>query len=214
MKKSKFLKVLFTALALVLVSIISVSGTLAYLKKTSNPVVNTFAAANLVPEEPGDDGKPNFRIEESKLTGDPDNYTLDPNEKVDGNNYTVIPGAELPKDPSIVINKLQVEAYLFVEVVDKLPDTITWTMADGWTKLTGVTGPVHGGEVYVYNTELAAQPEAAPAYTISLIKDNKLTVASNYAEDQTTTELKFVSYLAQTTGFTTAAEAWAANFAS
>ena len=74
------------------------------------------------------------------------------------NVYELLPGLDIPKDPHIrVTGKTSIDAYLFVEVVEKGDvDTdnkvITYAMDSGWLKLNGVTGK-NNGTVYVYKGE-------------------------------------------------------------
>lgn len=91
------------------------------------------------------------------------------------NKYTLIPGLDIPKDPHIVITgKTEIEAYLFVEVVDKTNEAITWEIADGWTLLDGVTGKKDNGTVYVYNTVLDENFTGSPVY---ILKGDQITVS-------------------------------------
>ena len=94
---------------------------------------------------------------------------------VKNNTYTLIPGLDVPKNPHIIITeKSPVEAYLFVEVVENLPDTVTYSMASGWEELA-VSGK-HGGKVYVYNDVLDENTTADPIY---ILKDNLIYVSQD-----------------------------------
>lgn len=85
---------------------------------------------------------------------------------VKNNTYTLIPGLDVPKNPHIIITeKSPVKAYLFVEVVEALPDTIEYTIADGWQSL-GKIGK-HGGTVYVYNTQLDENTPETPIHILA-----------------------------------------------
>ena len=80
-------------------------------------------------------------------------YELNMGNTVTANTYTnVMPGVDIPKDPYIIItDKSPIPAYLFVEVVDTLPNSsgVTYTMdASNWLSL-GDIGK-NGGSVYVY----------------------------------------------------------------
>ena len=72
------------------------------------------------------------------------------------NVYELLPGLDIPKDPHIrVIGKTSIDAYLFVEVVEKgdvalAEKVITYTVdSNYWLKLNDVTGK-NGGTVYVH----------------------------------------------------------------
>lgn len=82
--------------------------------------------------------------------------TTDVDETDLGNEYILLPGLDIPKNPFVRISgKTPIEAYVFVEVVDNLPANsgITYSLTADWTKLEGVTG-AHGGTVYVYKDVL------------------------------------------------------------
>lgn len=80
-------------------------------------------------------------------------YELDLDNIVLSNTYeTVMPGVDIPKDPYVTItDKSSIPAYLFVEVVDTLPNSsgITYAIdSSNWLSL-GISGK-NGGTVYVY----------------------------------------------------------------
>lgn len=203
-------KVLLSVLAIVLICVISVTGTLAYLTLNTAAVTNTFVAAGggqLIDETNG--GK--FVLDESlavkkmeTVNGEPvflGQYELNTTAaRVTSNSYDVLPGAVLPKDPAVTITqKTSVPAYLYVEIVDGTTGGIfSWTIADNWTKLDGVTGK-NGGTVYVYNTVLTNT--SCPTGSIPVLKDNKVTVAN--ADDLQLGDagktISFYGYLAQAT---------------
>ena len=113
------------------------------------------------------------------------------------NAYTLIPGLDVPKDPHVVITKPNnLPVYVYVEVVSKLPSTITFELADGWTKVDGVTAP-NGGTVYAYNTAITADE------TIHILKKdgngNSIFVSQKLLSGDTTgIELDFYAYMYQT----------------
>lgn len=190
-------KVILSICALVLVCVISISGTLAYLKVTTQaPVVNTFVAAGggSLLEATG-----SFVLDESKANKAGNVYTLNTAERVTENSYEVLPGSSVPKDPTITVKgKNDVAAYLYVEIVDGTSN-INWSIADGWTRLDGVTGK-YGGAVYVYKDTLANPTDVAggATYTITVLKDDKVTIGNvenlELGDGKTMT---FYAYLAQ-----------------
>ena len=110
-----------------------------------------------------------------------------PNEAVTGNIYTLIPGLDVPKDPHVVITKPNnLPVYVYVEVVSNLPSTITFELADGWTKVDGVTAP-NGGTVYVYNDAITASG------TFFILENNKIMVSQKLLSD-TTADIKMTIY--------------------
>lgn len=221
-------KMLLTILAMVLVCVLSVTGTLAYLTFTTPEVKNTFTAGDVVPEN-------GFSLDEPDPDDDdiPEDTTIVNNQN-NGKDYTnVLPGTTLPKKANLKITKLGAKAYLFVEVLDNLPtDTagnksITWTVAEGWQVLKNgsadVNGP-HNGKVYVYYKDTAdtttSLPKSDAEQTVAIIggEDGKeLTVTGTYAgstDAANPDSLSFYGYLCQAAGFTGAADAWANCFAT
>lgn len=192
-------KVILSICALVLVCVISISGTLAYLKVTTQtPVVNTFVAAGggSLLEATG-----SFALYESKANKVGNVYVLDTAKHVTNNSYEVLPGSSVPKDPTIkVTGKNDVAAYLYVEIVDNTGANLTWNIAKGWTLLDGVNGK-NGGAVYVYNTTLANPDgtEGGATYTITVLEDDKVTIgnADDLKLGETGKTMTFFAYLAQ-----------------
>ena len=203
-------KTLLTILAVMLVCCIAVTGTLAVLfAKTSEPVVNTFTATSQLVNG---DFTLKEHIAEQQKNG---SYTLTEkttNDTVKGNHYDVLPRTNLPKDPYITITeKTNAPAYLYVEVVGKLPAGMHYDMADCWTKLDGVTGN-HNGVIYVYNDGTPIDEESTGLNNISIIKNDTITVddVPGLTEGQEVS-LSFYAYLGQAS-VGTAAEAYTACF--
>lgn len=193
-------KVILSICALVLVCVISISGTLAYLKVTTQtPVVNTFVAAgggSLL-----EDGTGSFVLDESKANKVGNVYVLDIATRVTDNSYEVLPGSSVPKDPTIkVTGKNDVAAYLYVEIVDNTGANLTWNIAEGWTLLDGVTGK-NGGVVYAFDNTLANPDgtEGGATYTMKVLKDDKVTIgdADDLGLGETGKTMTFYAYLAQ-----------------
>ena len=88
-----------------------------------------------------------------------------------GNDYVLLPGLDIPKDPHIVIKgkSTNIPAYLFLEVVDNTPNESLIFSIDGnyWIK-TELKQPQHDGTVYVYSTNQS---------TYTPIKENHAKIA-------------------------------------
>lgn len=149
-----------------------------------------------------------------------ENGSYAPNKETDPvkeNEYLLIPGLDIEKDPYILIQeKTPVRAYLYVEIVDTT-DTyeqegetlplITYDVADHWKATTDRT-PAHDGNVYVYTgdqeTAMILTNENAPTGEIYILKDNKITVSQhirsfgNHAAGDAGL-LEFYVYLVETT---------------
>lgn len=206
MKKTR--NIILGVLAVMLICALTVVGTMAYLTRDTGPVTNTFVAADLINPTSGV-----FTLNESPATESSTavgEYTLDTAAtKVTTNTYAhVVPGTTLPKDPTITVSGLGANAWLFLEVLDATPTTITYTMNTGWTELTGAHAP-NGGTIYAWNAALAP---AAAAQTFKVLSDDTLTVDAAYEGQTTDQTLTFYGYLTQAAGFDTASAAWNATF--
>lgn len=189
-------RTLLSICAILLICVICVSGTLAYMTGSTNEVTNTFIAAG--------DGKlcESIELKEHAVTSDgKGGYTIASDaEEVDAAQYTVIPGTSVSKDPFIrVKGKTAAPAYIYVEVVNTTK-TVTFTMDANWTALTGVTG-THGGTVYVW--ENAVQTTTGNQ-TYNIISDKKVNIADATQENPLTfaagsDTLTFYGYIAQAT---------------
>lgn len=131
-------KVLALVLAMVLVVVGVAAGTLAWLTAKSDTVTNTFTTSDIKVE-----------LKETK------------------NNFKMIPGYDIQKDPKATVLAGSEECFLFVKLEKSANfDTfMTYEMAKGWTELTGVDG--------VYYREVKTA-DIGTAY--SVLKDDKVTV--------------------------------------
>lgn len=111
------------ALILVLVLALGgvIGGTFAWLVAKSDPVVNTFTYGDI-----------NIDLEETD-TG------LDEDENPDTNDYKMIPGQEIPKDPTVTVQDGSESCWLFVKLKKSanFDDFMDYDMADGWSLLDG-----------------------------------------------------------------------------
>ena len=118
-------KGLALVLALALMVVGAVGGTLAWLTAKSEVVTNTFTTSDI-------------KVELKETTGE---------------TYKMIPGGTISKDPQAKVLAGSEECFLFVKL-DKstnFDDFLTYTMATGWTKLEGVTDTVYYREVLTAN---------------------------------------------------------------
>lgn len=123
-----------------------------------------------------------INIIEHKAQKQPDgSYKLNA-EQVTSNTYSVMPGVDIPKDPQIILeNKTAVPGYLYVEIVESIPNTVEYELMPNWIRLGTVIGP-KGGEVYVYSidgtTESIIDDTVFPTeIQIPIIKNNILRVS-------------------------------------
>lgn len=205
-KRSSASKALMLVAAFVLVVGISVTGTLAWLTAKTPEVKNTFTSANLVSS---------ITLLESVATEQADGtYQLGTEKTANSQTYNVLPGVDLPKDPTITITDLEEYAYLYINVDDQLASKLDWELDTDWTAV----GDAYPG-VYYYtgssavNGVLQGNTEK-PDFSIGIIKDNQVQVADDYAaEDGKANTLSFTAYLVQATGNgENAVEAWANTY--
>lgn len=135
---------LFLALALVLVGIIG--GTMAWLTDTTEEVVNTFTDSDI-------------------------DITL---VETTGNDYKMVPGYTISKDPKVTVVAGSEKCYLFVklEKSENFDNFLTYEMADGWTELTGVDN------VY-YRTVDASTADQE----FAVLKDNQVAVKGTVTKE-------------------------------
>lgn len=187
-------------LALVLAIGCAVGGTLAWLISQTNPVVNTFTYGDI-----------NIELYEHEYNAGENKLKTKKATEVD--NYKIIPGVDLPKDPTVEVKANSEACWLFVKVEEEnwpafvdanKTKKVSYSIANDWNALQGQTG--------VYYREVSAQKNAQE---FPVLKENKVTVS----EDLTKTEvdqlkeksptLTFTAYAVQKDGIDTAAKAWA-----
>lgn len=213
MKKKNVKKYLLMVVALMLMCVVSVAGTLAYLSATTEEVTNTFAIGDLFDKNGG-----KFELKEHLATYTANGgYTLknqnnDYNEEVTTNRYDkILPGVDVPKDPFVRVSKLLVDAYLFIEVVglESLPSGLSGAVdTSKWVKDTTLAAK-HNGVIYRYVGDDAAKPgviNATQLKELNILSGQKITVAPTYAGGTGT--VTFYGYIIQAAGIADAATAW------
>lgn len=227
-------KTLTIAIALVLVVALAVGATYAYLTAQTKTVKNTFVAGGAV-----DQNALKLYEHKAKLNDD-GTYTLgsdvlDGSEGKTGNEYTVMPGVNLPKDPTVKVTAANGPYYLFVEVkkgtgfdevtvgkddAAKTGKPLDYTIAASWEKLS-LTGKDETREVYVYyvtgTDSSKTYIQNAATNDIPVLLNDRVTVnADNDIIATLTAEsdanLTFQAYACQATGFDTPAKAFTACF--
>ena len=201
---------LLSVCALILVAA-TVMGTMAYLT-AEDSVTNTFAATTLITDE--DD----FVLKEHKLiTTEDKKLALDEQTEVQENNYPVLPGVNLPKDPFVRVT-VQSDAYLFLEVENNLPAGMTFTVdTTKWDPLMGEDGSqVKRGSNLIYVRKAGIITPAEDPEILNILTNKTVEVANDFdpstltgAEAESKT-LSFYGYLVQATAddYNTALGAW------
>lgn len=224
-------KTLTIAIALVLVVALAVGATWAYLTATTKAVTNTFTAGGAVAAN-------DLTLKEHVATPNTDgSYTLGTTylDEGKGNSYVVLPGVNLPKDPTVTVEKSTGTYYLFVTVEkgsgfvgENAP--LSYTTDSAWKQLEisaeGTTN-VANKELYVYSvttdgTTTYIQPKSDNAVSHAILAgitgdpSNTIKVSDGTAALQlgdNGSELKFTAYACQSAGFANPAAAWNGAFA-
>ena len=203
-------RTLLTVVAMLLVCVLSVMGTVAYLKAETTTVTNTFVAAG----GPGPfvdkkDGVEQFQLLEYKVVQSSSGLYEQTTEEVTANSYSVLQGTEIPKQAFVKLSRTAATvgektvapapAYLYIEVTDELEEQYDWSVdADNWTQLT----EIKNRKIYQYTGSLADADHVLTTVSvdtkIDIIDGNKI-VVKDQALSANTLTLKFAAYLAQAT---------------
>lgn len=183
-------KSLALVLALAMIVVCVVGGTLAWLTATTSEVKNTFTYGDI-----------NITLAETKT------------------DFKMIPGYTIAKDPTVTVVKDSEKCYLFVKVVesDNFDDFMTYTIetgATGWTQGDGTNIP---SNVYYRVVENSTTDKAFDVLKDNqvTVKDTVTKAMLNglNADGATQPTLTFTAYACQymknNTESFTAAEAWA-----
>lgn len=186
-RKIRNRRIAMTVALVLVVALASVGGTIAWLTATTAPVTNTFTTSDI-----------NITLAETK------------------SDFKMVPGGTIAKDPKVTVVAGSEACYLFVKIDEStnLTNFISYTVATGWTPLSGVSG--------VYYREVAATT-ADTAF--SVLKDDQVTVNNSVTKDMMNSltasnypTLKFTAYACQSAylsdlnndGKTDAKDAWEA----
>lgn len=176
-RRSVSSKAFAAVLALVLVLGCALGGTVAWLVAESGPVTNTFTYGDI-----------NIALTETT-----------------GEDYKIIPGVDIAKDPKVTVEADSEACWLFVKVDEVgtfVADKVTYSVADGWTALTGQPG--------VYYREVGAVTADTDFH---VLKDNVVKVSDTLTKEDikdipTGPTLTFTAYAVQKDGIADAATAW------
>lgn len=167
----KRLTLMFTAM--LLVCVIAVGATFAYLTSTGT-VTNTFTVGKVTITL--DEAQVNLYGEPINDDGDIVSVTEAP--RVNDNTYTLIPGHEYTKDPTIHITEGSESCYLFVKVENGLADIEdnankieAQMIEEGWTKLENVEN--------VENVWYRNEKWESGSETVDFVVFNKLYISGN-----------------------------------
>lgn len=190
-KRTVSVKAFVAILALVLALGCAAGGTFAWLTAQTGTVTNTFTYGDI-------------------------NITLG---ETTGNDYKIIPGVNIKKDPKVTVAANSEACYLFVKVEESgtfVTNKVTYSIANGWTQGKGTDGiPAN-----VYYREVGADDAKAGKDYYVLAGDTDspngvITVSGELTKDDIKTitaenqpKLKFTAYAVQKDGIADAATAW------
>jgi len=201
---------------LMLISI-SVGSSLAWLTDSSEQIRNTFFSGKLF-ENPD----AQFTLWEHKAA-DSDNdgrYTLT-EEILQSNDYEILPGVGIPKDPTVDIRELEENAYLFLKVTDTLPEGLDYSIdAENWEQLFGYDDIWVYCGAYAENNVIKGSDAGKMTFTVNVLTqipgphgNYAITVTDDYAGTSEVCELSFNAYMAQVLdNGNSATEAWENTF--
>lgn len=129
-------KVLIAALCAVLLVVGSVMGTLAYLTDRQ-AVVNTFTVGNV-----------DITVDEAPVT--PDGEVIPSEDRVEGNDYHLIPGQTYTKDPTMTVKKGSEESYVRMMVTINCISQLRGIFGDGFLPHEYIDGK--DSNIWVYNS--------------------------------------------------------------
>lgn len=188
-------RVICAALALVLVLCGAIGGTVAWLIAQADPVTNVFTYGDI-----------NIDLEEDGMEPDGDGFV---------NEYEMIPGNDLEKDPTVTVKAGSEACYLFVTLTksENFDDFLTYEMADGWVEMDDGDGD---DKTMLYCREVDAT-DADMAFEV--IKNNTVHVKEEVTKEmlnaldevegeETYPTLTIAAYAVQQANIDTAADAW------
>lgn len=124
------MKILTLLLCAVMVVSCTVAGVLAWVIDESQPVKNTFSASRI-----------QINLDESKY--EPSNNSLTTATRVKTNdNYKMLPGWTLLKDPKVTVEGGSEACWLFIKLqkAKEVDEYLEYDIASGWTSLSGADG--------------------------------------------------------------------------
>ena len=191
--KRKALLLTFCAVLLVVASVL---GTIAYLT-ANDKVTNTFTVGQVA-----------IKLDEAKV--DPNGAPVENADRVQENSYKLLPGHEYKKDPTVHVNAVSEDSWIFVKVENgiaayeanttedykQIANQIT---ANGWTALEGVA-----------NVYYKSYTQNATGADFVVFKNFKVSDTANTVDGWANITEKVIvnAYAIQADGFKTAKEAW------
>lgn len=145
MKKSKIVVAIISLLS---ICSFVIGTSVAWLTSKTEDLVNTFTYGDI-----------NIKLDETD--------TNDGDENINTNEYKMLPGNEITKDPKVTVIANSEDSYLFVKLTksENFDNFMTFEIAEGWTLLEGTTD--------VYYREVTKSDKDQE---FIVLKDNKVKV--------------------------------------
>jgi len=188
------IKVFTILLTLTLVLGSAVGGTLSWLLAKSNTVTNTFTYGDI-----------SIDLDETETD-------LDDDEDSTTNQYEMIPGEIIKKNPTVSVNPGSETCWLFVklEKSDNFDDFMEYEIGDGWTQLKDDKSVDVEGVYFLHQAEVAKD---APVVKYPVLLDDEVAVKASVtkmmlndldkADPKVYPELKVTAYAVQYSSFET-----------
>lgn len=195
------MKPLVLILALVMVFGGVIGGTVAWLIAAPDPVVNTFTYGDI-----------DITLEETDTN-------LDGDSNPNTNEYEMMPGEKITKDPVVTVKAGSEEMWLFVklEKSSNFDTFMEYTVDGSWAELSGEDGVYyrHITAAEVANADLEAHVLAGDTVTVKQSVTKEMLNGLDENADGTEAATKYyptltvTAYAVQYAGNPTAADAWA-----
>ena len=196
-------KTLTVVIALVLVVVMSVAGTVAYLTSTKT-VTNTFTVGKV--EITLDEAKVNEYGQKLNAAGNVAQESDTLAARVKANEYKLIPGHEYVKDPVIHFQPKSEASWLFVKVENGIKDIVAdksieaQIASNEWTLLANTDN--------VYYKSVSANTSETAAVDYPVFGSFTLKSGADVARYEKA-QIKVTAYAIQADGFTAPEAAWA-----
>lgn len=194
-------RMIAAALLILVIVSVTVAGTIAWLTDRSSELKNTFTYGDI-----------NIDLTETDTGIDKDDNALT-------NDYLMLPGQTITKDPKVTVKADSVDNWLFVKLEKSgdFDNFLTYSMANGWTQLTDTGGRAVEG-VFYRETAGSEKDQEFPVImnnTVSVkesVTKDMLNALDSDDDNVTYPTLRITAYAVQKAGFDTAETAWKAAF--
>lgn len=200
LRKQRNRRIALTLCLMFVVAFASIGGTIAWLTANSGPVVNTFTAGDIT-------------IDLNEHAYDPATNTLTNRVVKANDNYKIVPGVNLPKDPYVTVGANSEACWLFVQITPSAnwSNKMTYSVDTTTTQNGAVTPwkPLQGVNNVYYMQVDATTAEKTFTILNEDDDDNSITVSNQITKGEIidTPTLTFTAYACQQAG-RTVTEAW------